>query len=78
MIIDISFFEIQKEYIQAEIDEKDIDSDDEQKIIVKNRKLQPEDNVSTVCECINIYGFEIGKHVCNICILTAQIGFCIS
>lgn len=29
MIIDISFFEIHKETIQAELDEKDLDSDDE-------------------------------------------------
>eukprot|EP00801_Mesodinium_rubrum_P001527 Mrub_01527.p1 GENE.Mrub_01527~~Mrub_01527.p1 ORF type:complete len:688 (-),score=65.14 Mrub_01527:57-1862(-) len=77
MIIEISFFEINKKRLQKAFDDK-YDSDEEEEYNNQVRNLQPETNVSRLCSVIQIFGFEIGELICNLCIMTAQIGFCIS
>lgn len=76
MIIEISFFEINKKKLQKTLDDNS-DSDSNENT-PQTRNMQPEANVSRVCSVIQIYGFEIGEHLCNICIMTAQLGFCVS
>jgi len=83
LIIDISFFELNKKFIQKQINDKSSDSDQDEhqhgntigsstrtnnanylnssiNSTNTNTSNQPENNVSNVCSCITVCGFNVG------------------